>query len=166
MEFQVGDTVFHPVHGVGHIVAIAENELIGHQARMYYQITMEHSTVWVPVEAHLTIGLRHLTSKRDLARYRSVLKSRPTTLDDDHTKRRVAMTNQLKEGSLQIVCQLVRDLTARGWHKRLTQVDTTTLLKAREKLEQEWAAAAGISSIETSAEIDALLLEGKQHFMT
>jgi len=156
--------VFHPIHGIGHIVRISEERLVDARARMYYEIVMSNSTVWVPVESHATIGLRHLTSKRDLARFRTILKSQPSNLDDDHTKRRTTITMQLKEGSLETACKLVRDLTARGWRKRLTQVDTTTLRKIREKLDQEWAAAAGIPLTEATAEIDGLLQKGKQEY--
>jgi len=164
MEFQIGDAVFHPIHGVGHIVRISEERLVDTRARMYYEIVMSNSTVWVPVEARATIGLRHLTSKRDLGRFRILLKSQPARLADDHTKRRAIITTQMKDGSLETACQLVRDLTARGWRKRLTQVDTTTLRKVREKLDQEWAAAAEVSLAEATAEIDGLLQKAKQDF--
>jgi RNA polymerase-interacting CarD/CdnL/TRCF family regulator len=157
MEFQVGDMVFHPVHGVGHIVRIAERRFIEDHARLYYEIASEKSTVWMPIEASAAIGLRRVTAKRELARYRSVLKSRPAALDDDHGKRRLYIANQLRAGSLQIVCQVVRDLTARGWRRRLTQLDTDTLRKARAELEQEWAAAEGTSVADAGTEIDALL---------
>jgi len=69
------------------------------------------------------------------------------------------ISNRLKAGSLQMVCEVVRDLTARGARKRLTQLDTDTLRRARAELEQEWAAAAGISIADAGAEIDALLGE-------
>lgn len=165
MEFQVGDAVFHPIYGVGQVVAIADGQFSNNPGRMYYEITIGNSTVWVPVEAHATIGLRHVTTKRELSRYRTLLKSRPLHLENDHAKRRTAISNQLKEGSLQIVCEIVRDLTARSWNKRLTQVDMVTLRKAREKLVQEWAAACGVSITEANTEIDELLQQGKKDFM-
>ncbi len=162
MQFQVGDAVFHPVHGVGRVVSIAERRFVEDRARMYYEISTEKSTVWMPIESSAVIGLRRVTAKRNLVRYRNILKSRPASLDDDHGKRRVDITNRLKAGSLQIVCEVVRDLSARGAHKRLTQLDTDTLRKARAELEQEWAAAAGISLADASAEIDALLNEKRR----
>ncbi len=165
MEFQIGDAVFHPIYGVGQVVAISDGQFLNNAGRTYYEITIGNSTVWVPVEAHATIGLRHVTTKRELARYRTLLKSRPLNLDSDHTKRRTVISSQLKNGSLQFVCQIVRDLTARGWSKRLTQVDVVALRKAREKLEQEWAAALGVTPNEASAEIDELLQQGKREFM-
>jgi CarD family transcriptional regulator len=164
MEFQVGDLVFHPVHGVGHIVGIAKKEFVQDRAQVYYEITTSKSTVWMPIDASHTIGLRRITAKRDLGRYRTVLKSRPARLDNDHGKRRLYLLNQLKEGSLRIVCEVVRDLTARGWRNRLTQMDTSILRKAREELDQEWAAAAGVSLEDATQEIDNLLQDGQRRY--
>ena len=161
MEFQVGDAVFHPVYGIGHVVAISGKSFAENQARMYYEITTEKSTVFMPVDSSAKAGLRRATGKRELARYRSVLKSPPVGLADDHAKRRLDIANQLKQGSLQIVCQVVRDLSARAVSKRLTQLDSTTLRKARADLEQEWAAANGTSMADAAKEIDALLADGQ-----
>ena len=166
MEFQIGDAVFHPVHGIGHIVSIAERHFTQDQARLYYEITTEKSTVWMPIESSGVIGLRRVTSKHELTRYRNILKSKPAPLNDDHGKRRLELTNQLKTSSFEVVCQIVRDLTARSRRKRLTQLDTVTLRKARGELEQEWSAAAGIPLTDAEKEIDALLLEGQRRFAT
>lgn len=162
MAFQVGDAVIHPVHGVGHIVGITERRFLEDRSRMYYEITTEKSTVWLPIESSDSIGLRRVVAKRDLARYRSTLKSRAAPLNDDHGKRQMEIASRRKEGSLKILCEVVRDLTARGAHKRLTQLDNDTLRKARAELEQEWSAAAGISLADASAEIDALLNEKRR----
>jgi RNA polymerase-interacting CarD/CdnL/TRCF family regulator len=115
----------------------------------------------LPIDASAKAGLRRATGKRELARYRSVLKSSPVALADDHAKRRLDLASQLKAGSLQIVCQVVRDLSARAVSKRLTQLDSTTLRKARADLEQEWAAANGTSMADAAKEIDALLADGQ-----
>lgn len=157
MDFQVGDAVIHPVHGVGHIVGIAEKRFVEDQSRLYYEITTEKSTVWLPIESSDAIGLRRVVAKRELARYRSTLKSRASRLNDDHGKRQLEIASRRKAGSLKILCEVVRDLTARGSRKRLTQLDNDTLRKARAELEQEWSAAAGISVADAGAEIDALL---------
>lgn len=157
MTFQVGDAVIHPVHGVGHIVGIAEKRFIEDRSRMYYEIATEKSTIWLPIESSAAIGLRRVVAKRELARYRTTLKSRPAPLNDDHSRRQAEISSRLKSGSLKIVCEVVRDLTARGAHKRLTQLDNDTLRKARSELEREWAASAGISVADAGAEIEALL---------
>lgn len=157
MTFQVGDAVIHPVHGVGHIVGIIEKRLVEDRSRLYYEIATEKSTIWMPIELSATIGLRRVVAKRELARYRAMLKSRAAPLNDNHSKRQAEIALRRKTGSLKILCEVVRDLTARSARKRLTQLDNDTLRKARAELEREWAAAAGISVVDAGAEIDALL---------
>jgi len=161
MELQVGDRVVHPIYGVGRIATVGKKRFTG-EARMYYEIVAAKTTVWVPMESSEAIGLRRLTTKPDLATYRKVLKSRPISLDQDHTRRRMELAERLKQGSFQALCEMVRDLTARGWRKPLGSADASYLRKAHDHLSEEWASADGVSIAAASEEIDTLLLESRQ----
>ncbi|MEK7328584.1 MAG: CarD family transcriptional regulator, partial [Chloroflexota bacterium] len=119
MQFKVGERVVHPAHGIGQIIKIEEKRLFGGEARLYYEVATQKNTVWVPIEAGKTVGLRPLMTKDDLARFRGILKSRPTTLNKDHRQRHLELMDRLKQGTLQVVCEVVRDLTARTWQKPL-----------------------------------------------
>ncbi|MFC1976062.1 CarD family transcriptional regulator [Chloroflexota bacterium] len=166
MQFKVDDFVVHPAYGVGHIVKIEEKQFseIG-AARLYYKITLSRSTIWIPIEAQATIGLRLVTAKRDLDQYRNLLKSRPASLNNNHPQRHVELASRLKQGSFQVMCEIVRDLTAWARRKSLGSADKATLQKARENLYQEWATAAGVPNTEAIKEIDALLRTSQQAFM-
>jgi CarD family transcriptional regulator len=163
MQLKVGDNVIHPVHGVGHIVKIEEKRFseIG-AARLYYKITLPRSTIWVPIEAQATIGLRLVTTKRDLDQYRNLLKSRPVPLNNDDPQRHVELASRLKQGSFRVVCEVVRDLTAWGWQKPLGRTDKAILQKARDSLHKEWATAAGVSIAEATEEVESLLRATRQ----
>ena len=165
MQFKVDDFVVHPVHGIGHIVEIAEKRFSGKETRLYYKLIWPRRVVWIPVEAQATIGLRLVTAKSDLERYRNLLKSRPVPLPQKHYLRHLELVGRLKQSSFQVVCEVVRDLTAWGWRKPLGSADTTILQKARESLYQEWATAAGVTNLEAIKEIDALLGASQQAFM-
>jgi RNA polymerase-interacting CarD/CdnL/TRCF family regulator len=162
--FKVGDDVVHPAHGVGQIVKLGEMQFVEAEARMYFEIATHRGTVWVPVDAYAACGLRLLTDKGDLSRYRDVLKSRPAVLDKDHRKRQFDLAEQLKRGSFQILCEVVRDLSARGWRRPLSEADSAALRKARDRLCQEWAASQGVSIAEATQEIESLLFEARQAF--
>jgi CarD family transcriptional regulator len=157
MQFKVGDAVVHPQHGLGHIVNIEEKRFSEKGTRLYYQITLSRSTLWIPVEAQETIGLRLATTRNDLDRYRHLLKNPPVPLDQNHSRRQLELAGRFDRGSFQGMCELVRDLTAWSRQKRLATTDATTLQKARESLSQEWATAAGLSLREANKEIDSLL---------
>lgn len=161
MQFKAGDSVVHPTHGVGHILRLEDRRLAEDETRLYYVIVADKSTVWVPVDAGQAARLRQLTPKRDLDRYRRVLKSDPIPLQKNHTERRFEITTRLKGGSFQAMCEVVRDLTARGWHKSLSDADMALLQKTRIDLCREWAASNGVSVEEASREVDSLLAENQ-----
>jgi len=162
MQFKVGDAVVHPVYGVGQIIRLDTKRFTGTEARQYYEVSTQKTTVWVPVETHEAIGLRRLTNKPDLAAYRTLLTSHPVSLDKDHSRRRLELAERMKQGSFQALCEMVRDLTARGWHKPLGAADAVSLRKAHDLLCQEWAASKGESIPEAAQEVERLLSEAKR----
>jgi CarD family transcriptional regulator len=157
MRFKVGDCVVHPSHGVGRIVRLEVQTFMASQAQLFYEITTSKSTVWVPVDGKPGGGLRRLSSKQDLAHCRRLLQKSPAVLEPDHRKRQLELAARLRGGSFQTLCEVVRDLTARGRIKPLNEADSAALRRARSALLQEWAAAAGISLAEATAEVDGLL---------
>jgi RNA polymerase-interacting CarD/CdnL/TRCF family regulator len=157
MEFKIGDLVVLPAYGVGHIREIEEKNFSEQGTRLYYEIVLIKRTIWIPVEAHEVSGLRLVTIKDDLDHYRNLLKDLPVVLNTNHQRRQLELISRLKQGSFQVVCEVVRDLTAWGGRKPLGQTDTALLQKTRQSLYQEWATAAGITTIEAIKEIDSLL---------
>ena len=166
MRFQVGDVVVHLAHGLGRIVNLEKKQLSGAEARLYYEVATQKSTVWVPVESGAEGTLRSLTPKSALNRYQQVLKLKPETLIKDHRLRQIGLNERLKNGAFQALCEVVRDLTAQSWRKPLSDADAALLRRAHDNLCQEWAAAAGLTIIEANQQISALLLESKQAHQT
>jgi len=164
MQFKVGDPVVHPAYGIGRIVEIEEKRFSEKGARLYYKVTLPKRTIWIPVEVHGAGGLRLVTAKNELDHYRNLLKSRPVPLHKNHHRRHLELVSRLKQGSFQVVCEVVRDLTAWGWQKPLGQTDSATLQKTRHSLYQEWATAAGVSTTEAIKEIDSLLVATRQAY--
>jgi RNA polymerase-interacting CarD/CdnL/TRCF family regulator len=165
MQFKVGDRVVHPIYGIGHIANVEEKEFPERERCLYYQVALAKRTLWIPVEVQESVGLRLVTAKSDLDQYRQVLRSRPAPLEKNHHHRHLDLASRLKQNSFQIMCEVVRDLTAWGWRKSLGPTDTATLQKTRRNLHQEWAMAAGVSTTEAIKEINALLLATQHAFM-
>ena len=165
MDLQVGDSVVHPIHGVGHIVHVGKKQFIGTETRLYYQVVTDNTTLWIPAESFDKIGMRQLPTKRDLARYRELLKTAPVSFNTNHSKRRIELAERIKLGSFQSLCEIVRDLAAHGWIKPLTNADATSFNRAHARLSREWAAADNISVEQAGNEIDALLSHAKKAFM-
>jgi RNA polymerase-interacting CarD/CdnL/TRCF family regulator len=163
MAIKVNEWAVHPQHGVGRVVKLETRQFNPGPKRRYYQFAIATGTVWVPVEG-LPSGLRKVTAKGDLARYRSVLKSRPAPLAADHRQRQIALADRSKESSFQARCEVVRDLSAFSWHRPLNESSSVLLRRARQMLSAEWAAAEGLSLVDATLEVEALLLEGRKTY--
>jgi len=160
MPFNIGDWVVHPMHGVGQITGL-EQKKFAQAAQLYYEIAIANGTLWVEVETPPS-GLRLITAKDDLPRYRTVLLSSPVTLSKDYHVRREDLRERLKLGTFQVKCEVVRDLTAHGWQRRLSEVDAVLLRNAHNGLCQEWAGAEAVTMAEATLEVDVLLREARQ----
>lgn len=162
MPYKTGDIVVHPAYGVGQVVRLVEKTFAWASARLYYEIDIQDGKIWVPVENPQGNRLRPITARHDLTRYRKVLRSRPGMLDQDPRKRQVELSERLRQGTFQVLCEIVRDLTARGWQRHLSTADETSLERARQRLFQEWATSAGTSVEDVAREIEALLQESRR----
>ena len=162
MPFQAGDFIVHPTYGVGNIVRLEEKCLVEDQPRRYYVVAVDKSTVWVPADESNATGLRAITPKKDLDRYRVVLKGQPGSLERDHNKRRMLINERVKQGAFQSLCEAVRDLSAHSWKRPLSEADLTLLQRLSQRLYREWAASAEVSLLDATAEVQALLQEAKQ----
>ncbi len=166
MDFRSGDDVVHPSYGVGNIVRLEDRQLSENETRQYYVLAFGKTTVWTPVQTSGTSLLRLVTAQQDLDQYRTLLKSRPTTLDRDFKKRRLEIQEQLARGSFQVVCEVVRDLTALGWNRPMNEIDASMLKRVRADLWQEWATSTGQSLPDAMQEVNSLLQTGESMYKT
>ncbi len=166
MPFKAGDYIVHPTYGVGNIVRLEEKRLAEDQPRWYYVVVVDKSTLWVPADENNSAGLRAVTPKKDLERYRAVLKGQPEVLERDHNKRRLLINERVKLGSFQSLCTAVRDLSAQGWKRPLSEADLMLLQRLSNSLCREWAASADVPLPVAMAEVQSLLQEAKQTYKT
>jgi len=164
MQFKIGDQVMHTSQGNGQILAIEEKQFSGGEAKLFYAVAINKGTVWVPVDSGNSPSLRLVVSNSALVNCRTLLKSRPVRLDVNRRQRVVDLNSRLHQGSFESLCEVMRDLSAYGWPKPLSESDTSTLRRIREAVCREWASAAGISQVEALKEITFLLQEGHQTY--
>lgn len=159
MKFSIGDKVVHPQHGVGFVAGLEEKRFEPNAARMYYVVSIPDTTLWVPVDLS-TSGLRKLSLKSELEQGRQVLQATPQTLNPGQ-ELLASLSGRIKQGTLIAQCEVVRDLTAFGWHKPLYGPLADFQRMVLNVLCQEWAAVKGVSQVEASHEIDILLKKGR-----
>jgi RNA polymerase-interacting CarD/CdnL/TRCF family regulator len=154
--FEIGDNVVHPQHGVGQIVKLEEREFERGHTRRYYEIRIPGGIVWVPVDLPNS-GLRRLAQKSELARCREILQAPPLPLMEDGRVRQAALVARLKQGTLAVQCEVVRDLSAFIAHKPAYGTITAFLEAMLRVLCQEWAMVQETTMSEAMAEISSLL---------
>jgi len=163
MSIEVGDRVIHPWHGLGQVTSLVVKQFGEGERRPFYEISFSDSTLWMPL-SRVSSGIRKLTVKSEVASCRRVLKSPAEPLNDNYRLRQTEMKNHLKEGTLTARCEVVRDLTAYGWHKPLNGSVATFLQTILNILCQEWSAVEKITPEEAADEIQSLLDRGKQAY--
>jgi len=161
MSIEVGDQVIHPQHGLGRVSALTVKQFVEGEKRLFYEIAFSGSTLWVPVDL-TTSGIRKLSAKREIIGCRQLLKSPAKPVNDDSRLRQTELNDHLKVGTLTARCEVVRNLTAYGWHKPLNRSTADFLQTALDILCQEWAAVEEITPEEAATEIQTLLDKGKQ----
>jgi RNA polymerase-interacting CarD/CdnL/TRCF family regulator len=161
MRFKVNEAVVYAASGIGRIAGLVTQRFHEPEAREYYEVVTGNSTVWVAVDGAAENGLRRLTGKNELGRYRDLLRSAPTTMVADARQRRQDLVNRLRPGTFASLCEVVRDLTAMSWRKPLNEADSVALRRTRDSLAEEWSAAANISLQEANDELTAVLGEAR-----
>lgn len=164
MPYNIDERVVYPQFGVGRITALVTRNYGEPEGHMYYEVIGRHSTLWVSVAEGSSRGLRRLTRSEELAQFRTVLLSQPVALNPDFRQRQKDVRDKLKRGTLQDICDVVRDLSGMSWHKALSEYDAEALRKSTDALCQEWAAAERVSVAEANVEVSGLLHQARQAF--
>jgi RNA polymerase-interacting CarD/CdnL/TRCF family regulator len=158
-KFAIGDQVVHPQHGVGFVAGLEEKQFEPDTSRMYYVISIPDTTVWVPADLS-TSGLRKLGLKTELEECRQILQAAPQVLNAGRGML-PNLSDRIKQGTIIAQCEVVRDLTAFGWHKPLYGAIANFQQIVLNVLCQEWAAIQDVSSADAYQEISVLLRKGR-----
>jgi len=157
--YQVGDTIIHPVHGVGVITRLDEMKQ-GEQSHLYYVLaTPDKVTVWVPMDTAAQCGMRPVVSASGFAVASGILSSAAQPLKEQAYERQVEIRERLNQGTLEAICSIVRDLTVRRSSQRLNENDAKMLKRTRKLLLDEWVLVMQILQLEAESHLSAMLHE-------
>lgn len=160
MEFKIGDHVVHPVHGVGTVKTLTEQQFGRAPVRRYFEVTTQGPTLWIPIDVQGHTVLRGVASKASLDECRDLLLGEPLPFDNNPKVRHGEIATRLKGGLLPALCATVRDLRARNWGVALSAAEEDVLRRISNTLRDEWAASDGVSPARALHEIEDLLKEG------
>jgi RNA polymerase-interacting CarD/CdnL/TRCF family regulator len=144
MGFQIGDKVIHSVHGLGEIVAI-EEQSIHDLPTTCYTFKTNNLTIWVPYIDPQMHSLRLPVNPEHFNDLYEILAGPGNTLPEDRVLRKEHLMLLLRDGKLDTICQVVRDLTHYQRRKKLNDQEKFILERATNSLLVEWAYSLGVS---------------------
>ncbi len=156
MRYHVGDTIFHWNSGMGQIIGIEEKSLAG-QTRQYYVVKTSQLTMWVPTDENGENSLRMPASRAEFEKRINILRSKSEQLPDDRYQRQSQLLERMKRRTLDDICCVIRDLTARSRNQKLNLNDSATLKRAEDLFLDEWQFSLGVSREHAFEEMSNLL---------
>ena len=158
MNFQVGDQVVHWTYGPGEVIQLDEKVLSG-QTESYYVVQVRDMTLFVPINDQGQTSLRLPTPAGEFEHLFAILKSPEEPLSGDRWERKNQLMTQMKDGRLESICQVIRDLVAFRRTKKLNDYDAAILERAQNFLLNEWQISLGIPRDQAQRELQSLLGE-------
>lgn len=143
--FNVGDLVCYPMHGVGMIESIEEQQVLGQTAQYYVLcFVMGRMTAMVPVAGAEAVGLRALSDTTVCERVLAYLADGSCREESDNWNQRYRDNlDKLREGNIFSVADVVKCLNRREHEKGLSAGERKMLATARQVLLAEISTACG-----------------------
>jgi CarD family transcriptional regulator len=162
MNFEIGERVVHPQHGVGRVINVEDREFQPGALRRYYEVSIPGGIIlWVPFDPP-SFGLRKLAKRSEIELCRQILLSRPSPLGEDARTRQSILANRLKTGTIRTQCEVVRDMFSFGEHKSLYGSMAGFFKQTQTVLCQEWAVVEGVTLEEAVQEVASLLEKNRR----
>lgn len=150
--FEIGDQVCYPMHGVGVVEAIQEQEVLGETA-LYYMLrfVLGRMTAMVPVKQAETVGLRPVISADECGKVEEYLQEDSLPESDNWNQRYRENLEKLRQGEIYGVADVVKCLVRRDRDKGLSAGERKMFLTAKQVLIAELIAASGKEEEELKA---------------
>lgn len=154
MDFQVGEKVIYPNHGVGVVESIQQT---GARGVYVLRILSTSSRVWVPCENAGGVGLRPIVGHAEARRILGVLGDGKVDLTGNWKGRFKENTDKMRTGSLVEVAQVLKGLTLLARQQILSFREKRMLERAKFLIVSEIAEVEGKPQAHVEARVDQLL---------
>lgn len=158
MNFKIGQKVVYPNHGIAVIEQINSHQINGENNEFYLlRLHTTNSTVMVPVNNALDIGLRPPIAQKQCGELLKVLAEDLTMPDMDWKNRFKDFSDRMRSGDLFLIAEVLKTLTYLNQLKPLSFREKRMLEKARQLVITELASVGGIAAEKIEPKVDAAL---------
>jgi CarD family transcriptional regulator len=158
VNFQAGEVVVYPAHGVGRITAIEDQEVAGFRLQVFV-IFFEHSKmiVRIPVAKAARSGLRKVAEPALVEKALEILTGRAQAKRGIWARRAQEYEAKIKSGDLLEVAEVVRDLYRAPDQAEASYSERTLYEAVVETLVREISAAHGSTLTEAQKLVEQTL---------
>jgi CarD family transcriptional regulator len=111
LSFDVGDYVVYPKHGVGRVIELQKSEIAGMALELYVlRFEKERMTLRVPTNKAESVGMRKLSSNKQMDEALDTLKGKPRVKRTMWSRRAQEYEAKINSGDLVSIAEVTRDL--------------------------------------------------------
>jgi CarD family transcriptional regulator len=158
MEFNIGDKVVYPNHGVGVIEQVTDRQVNGIPEEFYMlRIRSNDSLVMVPTSNVDSVGLRKIIRKSDVTGLFKLLEGDFFEPEADWKGRYKDHSEKMRTGSIFQVAEVLRNLVYLSFKKSLSFREKRMLDRAKQLIVSEVATVRGTHEKTVEDNIDRAL---------
>jgi CarD family transcriptional regulator len=158
IDFDIGETVVYPKHGVGEIISIESMEVSSIKTK-FYVVKMEQAklTIRVPLEKQEEVGLRKISSKKTISNVFDILKLKPKIRRIMWSRRAQEYEAKIFSGDPVKIGEVVRDLFRKNSQPEQSYSERQMFQVALERLAREVAAVEKTDYFQATEKIETTL---------
>ncbi len=156
MNYQIGDPVVHCSYGVGKVTGV-EERAYNNTKVLFYKIEVNDLTIWVPADENINKRLRPPVSAAAFKKLLATLSSPAEHLPKDRRERNTMLQERMKDGSVESLCKVLRDLKFFRRDKTWSDYDSALMKRAQKALLGEWVHSLSVTPEQAEADLQNLL---------
>ncbi|CAI8430148.1 MAG: RNA polymerase-binding transcription factor CarD [SAR116 cluster bacterium MED-G04] len=158
VSFNEDDFVVYPTHGVGRILGTEKNVVAGTNIEMLIvRFEQDRMTLRVPLEKARSLGLRTLSSRKQMDQAITTLKGKARVSRDMWSKRAKAYDDKIRSGDPVSIAEVVRDLRKKSTQTEQSYSERQMYQAALERLAREFAAIEKIDQDAAAVKLEKLM---------
>ena len=157
-NFKIGEIVVYPKHGVGEITNIESMEISSIKTN-FYVVKMEQAklTIRVPLDKQDEVGLRKISTKKQIDEIYEVLKLKPKIRRIMWSRRAQEYDAKIFSGDPIKISEVVRDLFRKNSQPEQSYSERQMFQIALERLAREVAAVEKTDYFQSTEKIETIL---------
>ncbi|MDP2085485.1 MAG: CarD family transcriptional regulator [Gemmobacter sp.] len=158
-EFRPNEFVVYPAHGVGKILSIEEQVVVGMSLELFViSFEKDKMTLRVPTNRAAEIGMRSLSSPDVVSKALETLKGKAKVKRAMWSRRAQEYEQKINSGDLMAIAEVVRDLHRADDQREQSYSERQLYEAALERLTREVAAVSGVDEAGAQKQVDQVLL--------